>query len=230
MKGIAIIVGAGRGVRMNRSTPKQYLLLQQVPILVYSIRAFNACRDVHQIILVVPPGDIRYCSEKILALVDMKKPVQVIAGGERRQDSVRNGLLAIDNKESIVVIHDGVRPFIAPRHISACIAGTAETGACILAIPVSDTLMAVNGDFRIDATVSREGLWLAQTPQAFHYKNVMSAHESAGREGFSCTDDAALVERMGIQVRVIHGSRRNIKITNPEDLAMAEALLRPDIE
>ena len=155
----------------------------------------------------------------------MKKPVQVIAGGKRRQDSVRNGLLAIDDKESIVVIHDGVRPFIAPRQISACIAGAAETGACILAIPVSDTLKAVSGDFQIDATVSREGLWLAQTPQAFHYKNVMNAHESAVRGGFSCTDDAALVERMGIQVRVIHGSRRNIKITDPEDLAMAEALL-----
>jgi 2-C-methyl-D-erythritol 4-phosphate cytidylyltransferase len=225
MKGIAIIVGAGKGVRMNRTTPKQYLLLQQVPILVYSIKAFNACRDVHQIILVVPPADIRYCSEKILAPVDMNKPVKVIAGGERRQDSVRNGLLAIDDKESIVVIHDGVRPFIAPQHISACIAGAAETGACILAIPVSDTLKAVNGDFQIDATVSRDGLWFAQTPQAFHYKNIMDAHESAGREGFSCTDDAALVERMGIQVRVIHGSRRNIKITDPEDLAMAEALL-----
>jgi 2-C-methyl-D-erythritol 4-phosphate cytidylyltransferase len=225
MKVIAIIVGAGRGARMNRATPKQYLLLQKLPILAYSIQAFNACRDVHQIILVVPPKDIRYCSEKIIAPVDMKKPVQFIAGGERRQDSVKNGLLAIDDRESIVVIHDGVRPFIAPRQISACIAGAAETGACILAIPVSDTLKAVNSDFQIEATVSRDRLWFAQTPQAFRYKILINAHEAACKEGVLNTDDAALVERMGIKVRVIPGSRRNIKITDPEDLAMAEAIL-----
>lgn len=226
MKNIAIIVGAGRGVRMNRATPKQYLLLQQMPILVHSIMAFNACRDVHQIILVVPPKDIQFCKEKIINPVAMKKPIQLVAGGERRQDSVWQGLLAINDKESIVVIHDGVRPVIEPRQISACIDGAAETGACILAIPVSDTLKAVNSDYQIESTVNRDGLWLAQTPQVFQYKILIKAHESACKEGFSNTDDSALVERMGIKVRVILGSRRNIKITDPEDLDMAKALLR----
>lgn len=226
MKATAIIVGAGRGVRMNRATRKQYLLLQQIPILAHSIKAFNACRDVHQIILVVPPRDIRYCSEKIITLVGMKKPLQLVAGGKRRQESVWNGLQAVDDKESIIVIHDGVRPLITPRQISVCISGTADTGACILANPVSDTLKAVDSHFRIENTVNRNGLWLAQTPQAFRYKILMNAHESARREGFSNTDDSALVERLGIKVQIIPGSRRNIKITDPEDLDMAEALFR----
>ena len=228
MNVIAIIVAAGEGVRMKRTTPKQYLLLEQVPVLAYSIKAFTACPDVHQVLLVVPPKDIGYCREKITVPLDMKKPLQLIAGGERRQDSVRNGLLAVDDRESIVVIHDGVRPFVTPRQISACAACAAETGACILAVPVSDTLKAVDGDFRIESTVCRDGLWLAQTPQAFRYEILRKAHEAAGREGFSDTDDAALVERMGIKVRVIHGSRQNIKITTPEDLAMAEAVVRLD--
>jgi 2-C-methyl-D-erythritol 4-phosphate cytidylyltransferase len=230
MKAIAIIVGAGRGIRMKSTTPKQYLLLKQTPILSHVILAFNACRDIHQIILVVPPEDIHYCREKIIAPIDMHKPIDLVGGGEQRQDSVRQGLLAIDNRESVVVVHDGVRPLVEEGQISACIAGTDKTGACILAVPVSDTLKQANSNSRIEATVSRSGLWRAQTPQAFHYKILMKAHEAARREGFSTTDDSALVERIGTEVCIVPGSRRNIKITDPEDLEMAEALLKPNIE
>lgn len=226
MKAIAIILGAGKGVRMNCSTPKQYLPLQHLPLLAHSIAAFAACPEVHAIILVVPPQDISFGREKIIAPLRLKKPVRCIAGGSRRQDSVRKGLDAVQDRESIVVVHDGVRPFVNPDQISACIAGAAETGACILAVPLSDTLKSVaSGSNRIETTVSRAGLWLAQTPQAFRYDVIAKAHESAAKEGFFGTDDAALVERMGVPVCIEPGSRRNIKITQPEDMALAEALL-----
>ena len=224
MKAIAIIVGAGKGVRMNRATPKQYLMLHHMPILAYSLEAFNACQDVDQIILVVPKKDIQYCRDAVVAGVDMQKPVQIIGGGATRQDSVRQGLLAIDDKESIVAIHDAVRPFVEPRQIAACIRVAGKAGACMLAIPVSDTLKAVGEDLLVKKTVSREGLWLAQTPQAFRYDIIVKGHESAVKERFYATDDASLVERLGLKVKVISGSRRNLKITDPADLAVAEAI------
>ena len=229
MKAIAIIVGAGKGIRMKSTVPKQYLLLKQMPILSYAVRAFNACQDIDQIVLVVPPKDIQYCRDEILASIDMHTPIDVVAGGEQRQDSVRNGLLAVEDKDSIVVVHDAVRPLVEERHISACIAGAAKTGACILAIPVSDTLKRADNNSHIEATVDRSRLWRAQTPQAFHYKLLMNAHETASREGILNTDDSALVERMGIKVLMVRGTRCNIKITDPDDLLLAEALLKPNI-
>jgi 2-C-methyl-D-erythritol 4-phosphate cytidylyltransferase len=230
MKAIAIIVGAGKGARMKSTTPKQYLLLKEMPILSYAIQAFNVCRDIDRILLVVPPADFQYCRDEIIAPMDMQKPIDLIAGGEERQDSVRNGLLSIEDKKSIVAVHDGVRPLVEEGQISACIAGAAKTGACILAIPVSDTLKRVDSNFQIEATVNRSRLWRAQTPQAFNYNILMDAHEAASREGISDTDDSALVERMGIQVSIVTGSRRNIKITDPDDLLLAKALLKQNIE
>jgi 2-C-methyl-D-erythritol 4-phosphate cytidylyltransferase len=224
MKKIAIIVGAGKGVRMNCETPKQYLMLRQLPVLAYSLRAFNTCEDIDQIILVAPKKDGQYCRDAIIAGIEMKKPTQIVSGGETRQDSVWQGLLAIDDADSIVAIHDAVRPFIEPRQITACIAGAIETGASMLAIPVSDTLKRVDEDFFVKTTVSRDELWLAQTPQAFRYDIIVKGHASAKKEGFCATDDASLVERLGMKVKVIFGSRRNFKITDPDDLAMAEAI------
>jgi len=221
----AIIVSAGKGARMNRSTPKQYLLLQGRPVLCHTIMAFNKCPEVDNIVLVVPEKDIRYCREKLLSGLSMDTPVNVLAGGKRRQDSVFNGILSIDGRESIVVIHDGVRPLIRPEMISRCISKARITGACILGVPLQDTIKIVNNDSLIQGTIAREGLWAAQTPQAFHYQLIRDAHETAAKAGVETTDDAALLEWMGLPVSILRSTRDNLKITTNEDLALVDAIL-----
>jgi 2-C-methyl-D-erythritol 4-phosphate cytidylyltransferase len=222
----AIIVAAGKGVRMNDKLRKQYLLLAGRPILAYSLLAFDACDLIDRIILVVPPKDIDYCRKNIVAPLKLCKKIDLVPGGEKRQDSVYNGLMAVDKDAAeIVVIHDGVRPFVSQEQAAACIAGAKEYGACILGIPADDTLKQVNTSGFICNTLKRDDILLAQTPQAFKYDLIIKAHENARREGFACTDDASLVERLGENVKIIYGSRRNIKITNREDLIFATALL-----
>jgi len=221
----AIIVSAGKGVRMNRSTPKQYLLLQGIPVLCHTIMAFNKCPEVDKIVLVVPEKDIQYCREQLLSGPDIGTPINVLAGGKRRQDSVFNGILSIDARDSIVVIHDGVRPLIRPEMISRCICNARDTGACILGVPLQDTLKMVGSGSLIQRTIARERLWTAQTPQAFHYQLIRDAHEAAAKAGVETTDDAALLERMGLPVSILRSTRDNIKITTNEDLVLAGALL-----
>lgn len=221
----AIIVGAGKGVRMNRSTPKQYLLLQGRPVLCHTVMAFSRCPEVDTIVLVVPEKDISYCRERLLSGLHIGKPVTVIAGGKRRQNSVYNGILSIDGTDGIVVIHDGVRPLIRPETISRCISEAKSSGACILGVPLQDTLKMVGHDSLVRRTVDRERLWAAQTPQAFRYQLIRDAHEAAAKAGFETTDDAALLERMDIPVTVLMGTRENLKITTNEDLLLAGAIL-----
>jgi 2-C-methyl-D-erythritol 4-phosphate cytidylyltransferase len=221
----AIIVSAGKGARMHRSTPKQYLSLQGRPVVCHTIMAFDNCPEVDKILLVVPEEDIRYCRERLLSALCIDTPVSVLAGGKRRQDSVYNGILSIDDRNGLVVIHDGVRPLIRPRMISRCISEAKISGACILGLPLQDTLKMVAADGRIQRTINREGLWAAQTPQAFHYQLIRDAHESAVSAGVETTDDAALLERMGIPVSILPGTRDNLKITTSEDLTLAGAIL-----
>lgn len=221
----AIIVSAGKGVRMNRSTPKQYLLLQGRPVLCHTIMAFDECPEVDKIVLVVPEKDIQYCREQLLTALPIDTPVAVLAGGKRRQNSVYNGIRSIDDRNGLVVIHDGVRPLIRPRMISRCISEAKATGACILGLPLQDTLKMVGADGRIQRTIDRAGLWAAQTPQAFHYQLIRDAHEFAANAGVETTDDAALLERMGIPVSILPGTRDNLKITTSEDLILAGAIL-----
>ena len=225
MKTHAIIVSAGKGVRMNRSTPKQYLLLQGKPVLCHTILAFSKCPEVDEILLVVPEKDIRYCREQLLSGLCLNTPVKVLAGGKRRQDSVFNGILSIDGRDGIVVIHDGVRPLIQPEMISRCIDKAKISGACILGVPLKETLKMVDGDSLIQRTINRESLWAAQTPQAFHYQLIRDAHEAAARAGFETTDDAALLERMGLPVNILQGTGDNLKITTNDDLVLADAIL-----
>lgn len=222
----AIIVAAGKGVRMNRPTPKQYLDLEGVPLLSRTLQAFDRCASVGKIILVVPAGDIGFCMEKIINPSGIRKKVTPVAGGPERQDSVYNGLLAVEEKKSTVVIHDGVRPFVSPSVIEECIREAVLHGACILGLPASDTLKLADGSGYIEKTLARDYVWLAQTPQAFDFSLIKKAHETARREGFKGTDDALLVERLGEKVKIIKGSINNIKITTPEDLALARAMLQ----
>jgi 2-C-methyl-D-erythritol 4-phosphate cytidylyltransferase len=225
-----IIVAAGQGVRMKNPVRKQYLGLGGRPILAHSLMAFDACDEIESIFLVVPKEDVDYCQKNILPSLELKNKVKIIFGGARRQDSVYFGLQALDKKTNTVVIHDGVRPFIQPEDIAACILGAKDFGACILGIPVSDTLKRVGKSGIIKKTLARDDVWLAQTPQAFQYDLIIKAHKKARWDGYGSTDDASLLERLGINVKVIIGSRSNIKIATLEDLAVARAMLETELD
>lgn len=222
----AVIVAAGKGKRLQGERRKQYLSLEGLPILTRTLMVFESCSAVHQIILVVPEDDLDYCRENILRPTGSAQKIVLVAGGRRRQDSVFNGLNAVDENCSIVIIHDGVRPFVRKQQLIACIDGARESGACILGVPAHETLKKTDSSSHIIRTISRDDIWLAQTPQAFRYDAILKAHERAQAEGFSATDDAILMERTGAAVKIIKGSRANIKITVKEDLEMAHWLLK----
>jgi len=221
----AVIVSAGKGIRMNDTVRKQYLPLAGRPILSRTLALFQECNLINKIILVVPENDFGFCQEKIIP-PRHEKNVKLVSGGEKRQDSVYNGLLAVDLKKGIVVIHDGVRPLINNEMLELCINGAKEEGACILGIPVQDTVKQVRSSGRIIKTLERDTLWLAQTPQAFQYEILRKAHDNARAKGFAGTDDAFIVEQMGKHVKIIKGSKNNIKITTREDLKLAEVMLQ----
>ena len=221
----AIIVAAGKGIRMNDPTRKQYLDLAGRPILAHSVMVFDSCELIDKISLVVPKEDIEYCRKKIVPLLEITNGIELVPGGEQRQNSVYNGLQAIDKKTDTVVIHDGVRPFIQSHEVESCIVGARKFGACILGIPAGDTVKCVGESGFIEKTLSREIIWLAQTPQAFKYELIISAHDVARRDGYTGSDDASLVEHLGKKVRIIKGSKKNIKITVREDLVTARAMV-----
>lgn len=221
----AIIVAAGKGIRMSSAGRKQYIALGGIPMLSRTLSVFDRCDRIDRIIMAVPEDDIDFCRNEIIPAAKMKNNTILVSGGTRRQDSVYNSLKAIETDDGIVLIHDGVRPFVNPEHLVACIKGAQEHGACILGIPAFDTVKHVNKKNEIVETKKREPLWLAQTPQAFQLQLIRKAHEIAKQEGFTGTDDASLVERLGEIVKIIPGSRNNIKITNQEDLKLAHAIL-----
>jgi 2-C-methyl-D-erythritol 4-phosphate cytidylyltransferase len=221
----AIIVAAGKGRRMNHPTRKQYLDLAGRPVLAHSVMVFDTCELIDKIFLVVPKDDIEYCQKNIVPLMELKNGLNLVSGGEQRQNSVYNGLQAIDKKTDTVVVHDGVRPFIRPDELESCILGARKFGACILGIPAGDTIKYVDKSGFIEETLARDSIWLAQTPQAFKYECIMRAHEAARRDGYTGSDDATLVERLGTGVKIIAGSKNNIKITLREDLVIARAML-----
>ena len=220
----AIIVAAGQGIRMKGTMRKQYLDLSGRPVLAHSIMTFDSCSLVDEILLVIPKEDVEYCQNKILSLLDLNNQINLVCGGDKRQDSVYNGLKATTKNTETVVIHDGVRPFIQPEDLKQCILVSKKYGACILGTPASDTLKRADKSNIIETTLSRENIWLAQTPQAFKYDLILKAHETARRDGYVGTDDASLVERMGEDVKIINGGKFNIKITKKEDLAIAKAM------
>jgi 2-C-methyl-D-erythritol 4-phosphate cytidylyltransferase len=222
----AIIVAAGKGIRMSDAVRKQYIALDGIPMLTRTLGVFNRSDLIDRIIVAVPKDDIDFCRSEIIPDANMQKEVSLVIGGAQRQDSVYNSLKTIETNDGIVLIHDGVRPFVKPEHLVACINGAQEQGACILGIPAFDTVKHVNAKNEIMQTRKRGTLWLAQTPQAFQLKLIKKAHWAAKQEGFKGTDDASLVERLGEVVKIMPGSRSNIKITNREDLKLAQALLQ----
>jgi 2-C-methyl-D-erythritol 4-phosphate cytidylyltransferase len=221
----AIIVAAGKGTRMKELLPKQYLTLAGLPILTRTLLVFEGCALINQIIVVITPDHVDYCKKNIILPANLTKKYCLVPGGKRRQDSVYNGLKRVDPNCAIVVIHDGVRPFVQDNQLNACISGAQKNGACILGVPAYDTLKQADDSGSTIKTLPRDNVWLAQTPQAFRYDLIKRAHEEAQSEGYTGTDDASLVERLGEDVTIIEGCRSNLKITNQEDLNIAECLL-----
>ncbi|MBN1380101.1 MAG: 2-C-methyl-D-erythritol 4-phosphate cytidylyltransferase [Deltaproteobacteria bacterium] len=226
MKTAAIIPAGGSGRRMETDQAKQYLLLDGTPILVHTLKIFQVTHLVDDIILVVPAGDIPSVKEMIEGRYGLSKVRTILPGGKERQDSVKNGLDTVGSDYDIVVIHDAVRCFVSEETIKSAIDGAARYEAVSIGIPIRDTVKKVTPDGVIDQTIAREGLWLTQTPQAFQTAVIKRAYEAAYRDGFYGTDDAQLVERLGIRVRMLPGAYENIKITTKEDLVMATRLLK----
>ncbi len=225
MKATAIIVAGGSGKRMGGAGRKQYLMLGGRSILDRTLTPFLESDRISKIILVVPEEDILFCKETLLPGRTSQKNIVLIKGGKERQDSVYNGLAAVDDVGGVVLIHDGVRPFVTVGLIENLADEAEKNGACIPGISAFDTLKRVSGSGIIEETVNRQGIFLAQTPQAFKYSVIRKAHDDAKKHGFPGTDDASLVERLGYQVKVLNGSRNNIKITTREDLILGEAII-----
>jgi len=225
MSVIVLIPAAGLGRRMQAAHNKQYLALDDRPILAHTLALFDDHPRVDHIYIISPDDEIPFCRREVVQRFGFAKVRDIVAGGTERQDSVRNGLRACRaGEDDIVLIHDGVRPFFPPRLIEAVIDTAARVGGCVVGVPVKDTIKEV-ADGWILSTPERGRLWQAQTPQGFRYPLVCDAHERAYAEGWRGTDDASLVERLGLPVAMLEGSYRNIKITTPEDLVLARALL-----
>lgn len=226
MKTVAIIPAGGVGRRMGNGIPKQYLPLAGIPIIVHTLKAFQQSPVVDEIFLVVPEGDIPEVRQEIVDKYGLSKVGLVLPGGKERQDSVRNALRQVSDGHRIVVVHDGVRPFVSGDLISRAVEAAQEFGAVTVGVPVKDTVKEVTAAGWVKKTVIREGLRLTQTPQAFHRSIIIDAYEKAAADGFYGTDDASLVERTGIAVRMIPGDCNNIKVTTPEDLLWGDLVIR----
>ena len=223
MKVGAIIAAAGFGRRMKTDRPKQLLVLNDTPILVHTIRKFDASPVIDYIIVTATRDSV----EEVTGLVKaagFTKSVIVIEGGERRQDSVAMGLEQLQPGTDLVAVHDGVRPFVPVEDIEKAVRQAEVSGAAILGVPIVETVKQAEREF-VESTLTREHLVLAQTPQVFRTELLKEAFASAAKDEYYGTDESSLVERLGRPVAIVRGSERNIKITRPSDLVLARAFL-----
>ncbi|MBL6445459.1 2-C-methyl-D-erythritol 4-phosphate cytidylyltransferase [Fulvivirga sp. 29W222] len=216
----AIIVAGGKGSRMNSATPKQFMLLNGIPILIHTINAFFEYSDQIKIILVLPQNDIATW-EGLCAKYRFKKPLQTTVGGTSRFESVKKGLAQIERENGLVAIHDGVRPLVSPDIIATSFKLAAVHQSAIAAVRLKESIRIINQD--ITKAVDRANYRLIQTPQTFALSLIKQAYEI--KEEASLTDDASVAERAGYTISLFEGSYENIKVTTPEDIAVAEALL-----
>ena len=221
MKTDAIIVSAGKGHRFMEGKKKQFYLLAGKPILAHTLDKFETCPLIRSILLVVGKEDMDTCLKEVIEAYKFQKVSQIVPGGKRRQESVKNGIDALPKDTDIVAIHDGVRPFVTKAMIEDSIHSAVRYGAVVLAMPVKDTIKMSNPDGTVLKTLDRESLWQVQTPQTFQINIIKEAYYRATEDGFIGTDDASLVERIGAKVHILPGSYTNIKITTPEDLLLA---------
>jgi len=222
----AIIPAAGSGERMSASENKPFLLLGDRPLLLHTLQIFQDCSEVDELVLVVRAADLKR-AEALVAEYHLGKVVGVVEGGQRRQDSVYRGLKRLDGRGvAFVLVHDAVRPFLSASKVREIIRVAKKHRAAVLAVQPKDTIKLSNGTSFVQTTLDRTKLWAVQTPQCFAIDLLMKAYESAIKDEFVGTDDASLVERLGVGVRIVEGSYDNIKITTQEDLELAELILR----
>jgi 2-C-methyl-D-erythritol 4-phosphate cytidylyltransferase len=226
VKVVAIIAAGGLGKRMGCDLNKQYLLLDGIPILAHTLRKFERAAIIDDVILVVPGDYTEYSRRLIVEEYHFSKVRRILGGGKERQDSVKTGIDAVGSDSDIVVIHDGVRPFISEETLNISVHGALSSGAVTLGVPVKDTIKSVGSNGLVERTIERGSLWLTQTPQTFRREIIETAYKRAYDDNFYGTDDASLVERIGIKVRMIAGSYDNIKITTPEDLRNANIKIK----
>jgi 2-C-methyl-D-erythritol 4-phosphate cytidylyltransferase len=220
---IAIIAAAGIGSRMQTDRAKQMIELGGVPLLVHTLRRFEECPDIDQVILVLQPS----LTNETLSLIsrhNLTKIARLVAGGAERQDSIYRGIQVIGPESAgIVAVHDAVRPFVRPEEISAVVRRAQIKGAALMALAATDTIKQARKG-QVQKTFDRRLIYHAQTPQAFRFEILREAYERACKDGFMATDDSQLVERTGHRVSVVEGSPMNIKITRPFDLKIAEVI------
>ncbi len=220
-----IIPAAGFGERMGATIGKQFLLLNEKPILVHTLERFEQCAEIHEIIVATQRSSFSIIEEmkKKYSLTKLRSPVE---GGERRQDSIANALKLVDPSAEMVSVHDAVRPFVHLKEISQSIETARYFGASIVAVRAKDTIKQASTDGRVEKTLNRSSLWSVQTPQTFQRQILLDAYEFAAKNNITATDDSYLVERIGISPIIVEGSYENIKITTPDDLLLAELLLQ----
>jgi 2-C-methyl-D-erythritol 4-phosphate cytidylyltransferase len=224
MRVVAIIPAAGSGRRMGSAVEKQFLHLRGIPLIAHTLRVFEQSPKIDGIVLAVAPQQRLTLENEVLSPHPCKKLIQVVDGGAERQDSVANGLGAIPLECELVVVHDGVRPLVSIDLLETVVEAAQQYGAAIAALPAGDTVKQADSQ-KVVATLERETIWLAQTPQVFQAKLLRKAYENIAKDQVVVTDDAALVERLGVAVHLVHGSPENIKVTTPADLVVAEAIL-----
>ena len=226
-KNTAIVLAAGQGKRMNSKVQKQFLELGGKPLLYYSLKCFQDSGMIRDIILVTGAESVPFCNEEIVEKYGLTKVTKVIPGGKERYDSVYEGLLSCENSD-FVLIHDGARPFITEEIIRRGIQGVEKTGACVIGMPSKDTVKIADTQGYVAETPDRSTVWTIQTPQIFEYRLIREAHEKIRcRDMSAITDDAMVVEQeTGVKVALVEGSYKNIKITTPEDLDIAEIFLK----
>jgi len=219
---IAIIPAAGVGARMGSNEAKQFIDLCGKPILAVTLSHFQKCNLVDKIVVVVSEDDVDYCNREIVDRYKQSKVFKVIAGGKRRQDSVRKGLEAVGDLCRWVLIHDGVRPLVTTELIERVIKAAKKFRAVITGLPVKETVKELDAQAMVLRSLHRSHLWLIQTPQIFQFEDISLAHQKASKDGWEeATDDAFLIEKMGIPIKIIEGEENNIKVTTPQDLDIA---------
>lgn len=221
----AIIVAGGSGKRMGMNIKKQFIELNKKPILAHTIEAFNKCKVIDEIIVVVGKEDKEKVKTEIINRYGYHKVTQIVEGGTERQDSVYNGLMAVKDEIQYVMIHDGARPFISEEIVEKSLSMTKEKQATVVAVPVKDTIKVVNEECEVEDTPMRSTLWSVQTPQSFKKGLLIEAYAYAKERNLTVTDDSMLVEAYGKKVYVVEGDYNNIKITTPEDLVLGQAIL-----
>ena len=226
----AILPAAGLGTRMGADKPKQFLELDGMPLIIFTLRRLAACRAITDFFISTRAEDVVFL-EDMVAKAGLGRPARVVHGGDTRQQSVSNALAQVDPSTEVVLVHDAVRPFVTPEQIDRVIAEARARGAAILGIPAIDTVKEVKRASLpedvalITSTIPRERVVLAQTPQAFSYSLLHDAFRKAMEDDATASDEAALVERFGHDVFVVLGSERNFKITRPADMDLARFYL-----